>query len=127
MLAAVLVVAGAAAGVTLAAFSATTSNPTSSFSSKRVYAGNRTTSAWVVEDAADGSAADATQDVAVVDGTLYATGNWGLGFASNRFVDFRFNSPLPAGVSAAGVVFNVDLRSNSILEAACFYVEVYRA
>ncbi|MGZ8694334.1 MAG: DNRLRE domain-containing protein [Gaiellaceae bacterium] len=125
--AAVLLALGAAAGVAYGAFAATTSNPASSIAAARIYPGTRTMSAWAIEDAADGGAADATDPLAYAnDGATYTTSTWTSAFASTRYVDIDFNSPLPAGVPVAGASFRLDFRSNGGT-TGCMYFEVRRA
>ena len=123
----VLVALGAAAGAAYAAFAATTSNPASTIQAQRIYPAARTMSAWTIEDAADGSASNATSPVAYSNDSLtYTTGAWTTTFQSTRYVDIDFNSPLPAGVPVAGATFRLDFRSNSG-NTACMYFEVRRA
>ena len=122
-----LVALGAAAGAAYAAFAATTSNPASTIQAQRIYPAARTMSAWTIEDAADGSASNATSPVAYSNDSLtYTTGAWTTTFQSTRYVDIDFNSPLPAGVPVAGATFRLDFRSNSG-NTACMYFEVRRA
>jgi hypothetical protein len=124
---AALVVVGAAAGVALGAFAATTSNPASTIQAERIYPAARTTSAWTVEDAADNSAADVSSPIAYAnDGLTYTTSTWTTSFQSTRHVDIDFNSPLPANVPVAGAAFRFDFSSNSG-STGCMYFEVRRA
>ena len=99
---ALCVVLCAAGGAAYAAFTATTSNPSSSLAAKRIYPAERSTSAWSVEDAADGSAADASSTMAFADGSFYKTKNWASSWSTSRYVDFALNGPLPTGLAKIG-------------------------
>jgi hypothetical protein len=118
-------VGGSAAGIH-AAFSNSTSNPTSSFSAKRIFPGERSTSTWVMTDSATGTAVSRTNDVAFEDGDFYTTGNWSTAFAPNRYVEFELNSPLPDGIPVTGTSFTfrfADDQTNAG-NAWCFHFEV---
>jgi len=126
-------VAGAALGLTgiaWAAFVATTSNPASSFSAKRIFPGLRTTSAWDFR-ADDGSGNGETNQSHVAsfggDGQERTTSAFSTAFASNRWLEFDFNTPLPAGLAVTGATFNFRHLPVTSTKSACFYFEVIRA
>jgi hypothetical protein len=55
------------------------------------------------------------------------TSNWVTTFASNRYVEFDFNSPRPGGVAVSSAQFNFRIAPGGNANTACFYFEVYRA
>ena len=115
------------AAVALGAFSRTTSNTGNSVKAKRIFPGTspaRTTSSWVISDAADGSAASVTDGVALADGTLRNTSNWTNAFGTTRFITFDFMGGLPASVPVTGVTFDFNFMPNAGGNTGCFYFEV---
>jgi hypothetical protein len=125
---AALAALGACAGVAYASFYSTASNPTSSFSTKRIFPGVRSTSAWDVKDASGGGAeVNDAEPLSYADAVATSTSNWATAFASNRWVEFDFNGARPAGLSVSSAVFNYRMASNGAGETSCFYFEVYRA
>jgi hypothetical protein len=117
----------ACAGVSLAAFSATTTNPTSSFVAKRIYTGQRTTSAWQLDDAATGTSSNKAWATAfAADSITQTTGNWTTAYTTTRYVDVDFNNPLPAGLSISGATLNVTF-AESGGGTTCYYFEMRTA
>jgi hypothetical protein len=55
------------------------------------------------------------------------TSDFSSSFATNRYVEFDFNSPQPAGLSVSSAAFNFRMAANGASETACFYFEVYQA
>ena len=126
---AVAAAACAVAGVAYAAFFSITSNPASSFSAKRIFPGDRTTSAWKLLDASGGAGEVDTSDMESFfnDVLNEGTGKWATAFASDRYLDFDFSSPLSAGLSASGATFNFSFIPKATTDTACYYFEVRRA
>ncbi len=116
---------GVGGAATYAAFTASTSNPTSSVAAKRIFTGQRTVSAWKLEDAAGGTAADASQSLAFVDGITQQSKNWTNAWATARYLEFEFNSSRPPGLAASNVsfVFTFDDQDASTANQWCYYFE----
>jgi hypothetical protein len=130
------VVVGAAAAafvstsVALAAFTATvTGGGVAAYSTKRIFAGVRSTSAWTIRDASGGGA-EATNDDALSysgDGRTTTTGSaWTTTFSATRYLEFDFNSALPDGLAVSSPQLNLRMASTNNASSLCFYVEVYR-
>ena len=113
-------------GIGLASFNAGNSSGFS-VASDRIFPGARTTAAWSVVDAGDGSAADVTFPAAVGEGSYLTTGNWSSSFSGTRYLDFALSAPLPGGLATSSVSFSFDFADDVAGQTACFYIEVYRA
>lgn len=86
------------------------------------------TSAWNLRDASSGSEADASEPTAFAsDGLSYKTGNFNNAFASNRYVQWDYNSPLRAGLAASSVSFDFRFASGAKGDVACFQFDVISA
>ncbi len=114
------------AGIGVAAFNAGNSSGMS-VSSGRIFPGERTTAAWSVADAGDGSSADATFPAAVGEGITLTTGNWSSSFGGTRYLDFELGAPLPGSVPVSSVSFSFDFADDVGGQTACIYLEVYQA
>lgn len=114
-----------AAGVAIASFTSTTQSGLS-IGTDRVFPGPRTVMSMIVSDAADGSAADATDKLAVAEGKILSTSNFSSAFAANRWLEFVTSSKLPAGVPTTGVALELTVGASAGGKTACYYVEVYR-
>lgn len=112
----------------VAGFNAITSGGPMTVSSKRIFPGVRSTSAWTLRDASGGGVETNADDaLSYADGTVKTTSNWSSSFASNRYLEFDFNGARPGGVSVSSATFNFRMAANSAGETACFYIAVYRA
>jgi hypothetical protein len=112
----------------LAGFNSAPSGGPGTYSSKRIFPGIRSSAPWTVRDASGGAAETNSDDaLSYADAALVTTGKWATTFASNRFVQFDFNSPRPDGVPVNSAQFNFRMAPNGITDTACFYLEVYRA
>jgi hypothetical protein len=110
-----------------ATFTSSKSGGPMTVSSKRIFPGARSTSAWTVRDASGGGAeTNADDPLTYADGTATTTSSWSTAFASTRYLEFDFNSARPAGVSVSTATFNFRMAANSAGDTACFYLEVYR-
>ncbi len=118
----------ATAGAAWAAYSGTTSNPTSTITAKRIYPAERSWSAFKVADASGGAAeTDASAPLGYAgDGLIYTTGDWSSAFSSTRYVDFDYNAPLAAGLPVANAKLNVRVLGNANGDTVCYYVELRR-
>jgi hypothetical protein len=129
------VVLGAAAAAfvsTSVALAAFTSNVTgggvAAYSTKRIFSGVRSTSAWTIRDASGGGA-EANKDDALsyADGTTTVSGTaWATTFSATRYLELDFNSALPNGLSVSSPQLNFRMASTNNASTWCFYVEVYR-
>jgi hypothetical protein len=117
------------ASVALAGFSSSvTGGGVAAYSSKRIFSGVRSTSAWTVRDASGGGA-EATKDdpLSYADGTTTTSGTaWATTFSATRYLEFDFNSALPSGLSVSSPQLNFRMASTNNPSTWCFYVEVYR-
>lgn len=112
----------------LAGFSSAPSGGPGTYSSKRIFPGIRSSAAWTLRDASGGVVETNSDDaLSYADTVLLATSKWATTFASNRFVQFDFNSPRPDGVPVNSAQFNYRMAPNGATDTACFYLEVYRA
>jgi hypothetical protein len=115
--------------VALAAFQSTvTGGGSAAYTTKRIFPGVRSTSAWTVRDASGGGV-EATKDDALsyADGTTTTSGSaWATTFSTTRYLEFDFNSALPNGLSVSSPQLNFRMASTSNAATWCFYVEVYR-
>lgn len=81
------------------------------------------TSAWDLRDASSGVEQNASEPTAFANDELtYETNPFGNAFAANRYVEWDYNSPLPAGVATSSVSFDFRFRAGS--ETACFHFDV---
>ena len=131
LVAVLLVAAGMAAGsgigATFAVFSDTTSNVGNAFGAKQIFPGTRTTPAWDVGDAADGSMADVSDPLSTASDTrTYTSENYNSAFATNRYFETRYSGTLPAGLTTSSVNFQFDIQPVTSTDTACYYFEVRR-
>ena len=129
--------AGAAAAafsvvsLSVAGFNSSTTAVSMTVSSKRIFPGVRSTSAWSLKDASGGAGEVDASDLSGFDDARPAvTGNWASAFSATRFYQLDFNSPRPAGVPASSVSFNIKYASKGGGGSgnACIYkIEVRRA
>lgn len=113
----------------VASFGSTTTAVSMNVTSKKIFAGVRSTSAWNLKDASAGAGEVDASDVfrASGDSLIKTTGNWSSAFASTRYVEFDFNSSRPGGVPVSTATFNFSFSDNVSGNTACIYLEVYRA
>jgi hypothetical protein len=119
------VLLGAVGGVTYAAFSSATANPASSFTAKSVYPGVRSTAAWDLRDKSSGSENDFSASLGFDGGgNESSNSNFQTAYSGARYVDFDFNSPLPAGLAVpGGVTFSFRISGSNPSRTACYYPE----
>jgi hypothetical protein len=128
---AVLGAAAAAFVSTSVAFGAFTSTVTGgggALTTKRIFSGVRSTSAWTIRDASGGGA-EATRDdpLSYADGVTTTSGSaWSTTFSGTRYLEFDFNSALPGGLGVSSPQLNFRMASTNNAATWCFYVEVYR-
>jgi len=93
------------------------------FGTGSIFLGERATPAFSVTDHSGGAASDASSPVAIAgDGRSFRTSSWPATFAADRYVELRFNGPLPAGVALSSRAF--DLWWASVTGNACMYFEL---
>jgi hypothetical protein len=102
------------------------SSATSSVQTKRIFLGARTAGTRTVSDVSSGAATSLNDALSYADGTVKTTGNWATTFSSTRYVQFNFNSPLPAGVAVSGATFDFRVLPNTSTDNVCYYLEVRR-
>ena len=108
----------------LAGFNSAPSGGPGTYSSKRIFPGIRSSAPWTVRDASGGAAETNSDDaLSYADAVLVTTGKWATTFASNRFVQFDFNSPRPDGVPVNSAQFNFRMAPNGITDTAQAYLE----
>jgi hypothetical protein len=121
--------AGLDAGVRLSAALFTEARPVgaNTIRAAGVFPGTRTTPAFRVTDASSGTGIDASAPLAyAADGLAVTTKAWTTSFETDRYVDVDLNAPLPAGLTAAGVAFTINLAAGAEGQTACLYVDVRR-
>jgi hypothetical protein len=112
----------------LAGFNSPTNGGPATYTTKRIFPGIRSGAAWTLRDASGGAAeTNADDSLSYADAVVKNTSNWATTFASNRYVEFDFNSPRPGGVAVSSAQFNYRMAANGVGDTACFYLEVYRA
>src|SRR5262249_31268624 len=127
------------ASLSFASFSSTTTGVSMAVTSKKIFPGVRSTSAWNLKDASAGAGEVDASDLFLASGDsrILTTGNWSSAFSATgnwpwsssrpRYVEFDFNSSRPGGVPVSTATFNFSLADNVAGNTACIYVEVYRA
>jgi hypothetical protein len=112
----------------VASFSSAPTGGPMSVTSKRIFPAVRSTSAWDIRDASGGGAeTNSTDPLSYADGVLKTTNTWTTSFASNRWLEFDFNSARAGGVPLSSATFKFTFAANNAGVTACFYFEVYRA
>lgn len=88
------------------------------------------TSPWSLSDASSGTAVNNSDATAFDDNRVFPTDsgfnavNFNNAFATNRYYQWDYNSPLPSGLAASNVSFDFRFRSNGGANVACFYFDV---
>jgi hypothetical protein len=129
LLSTLLVLAGlTAVGVSLAAFSSTTSNPASSFTAKRIFPGVRSIAPNDIRDASAGGAEVNAADPFTIagDARTTTTSNWSNAFAANRWIEYDLNGLVPSGLAVSSPMFEFRFAATGAARTGCFYFEVYR-
>lgn len=94
----------------------------------RIFPGERVTPAFSVSDHSSGGSADGSSANAFGnDGRYFLTRVWPTAFASDRYLDLDFNSPLPLGLTAQSVATSIRLSSDLGTGTVCVYFELRRA
>jgi hypothetical protein len=130
---AALVGAAAAAfctvSIAVAGFGSSSTGGPMTVSSKKIFPGVRSTSAWNLKDASAGASEVDASDVFLASGDSLTTttGFWSSSFAATRYVEFDLNSSRPGGVPVSTATFNFSFADNVSGNTACIYLEVYRA
>ncbi len=120
----VLGIVGSVTGGVYGAFFSTTANPAGPLSAKRIFPGDRTTSAWSFSDAVDATAADASDPIAFADSLSKTTNAWATTWSATRYLEFDYMSTLPDGLSVSGASFDFRYRPATASDTVCFYLEV---
>ncbi|MGH2753784.1 MAG: hypothetical protein ACRDLB_05065 [Actinomycetota bacterium] len=119
---------GVGPGRTFAAFSSSAVSQGSTFTAARIFAGQRSTSAWDVRDSADGTESNESEQRSFGDNDHTRTKNWGSSYSANRYLEFDFNSPLPAGLVLSNAAFDFRFADDDdgTGNQFCYYLEVRR-
>lgn len=116
------VLAGAAASGALFSDSKQVAN---AIGAKAIFSGERVTSGFDVRDASSGVETDRSSTFALAgDGRSTTTAAWPASFASDRYLQFDMNAPLPGGLSVSSPVFRMTFASGAAGATACVYLEV---
>lgn len=116
-----------AASIALGSFNSSTS-ASNTVSTKRIFSGARTTSAYTFQDlSAGGAGTNADLALAYADAVIKITGNWSSSFSSTRYLEFDLNAPQPGGLSLSSPTFDFRMIPNAGGETACYYFEVRKA
>ncbi len=92
-------------------------------SAGQIFPAERISPAFSVNDHSSGSASDVSSPVAFAgDGLVTTTAAWPAAFAAGNYVEFRFNSPLPANVPLTAASFDIHWASPA--GNACLYFEL---
>jgi hypothetical protein len=115
--------------LSFASFNSTTAGVSMAVTSKSIFPGVRSTSAWNFKDASAGAGEVDASDVFLTSGDsrILTTGNWSSAFSSTRYVEFDFNSSRPGGIPVSTATFNFSFADNVAGNTTCIYFEVYRA
>jgi hypothetical protein len=111
----------------IAAFNSAVLGGPLSTTTKRIFPGARTTSAWDLWDTSGGGGgSNQSSAIAFAGDSLTATtNNFSSSWSTSRYVDFVLPSPLPGGLSTSSATFDFTYgRSGS--GTTCFYFEVRR-
>jgi hypothetical protein len=91
-------------------------------SAGQIFPAERLSPAFSVSDLSSGTAADASSPVAYAnDGRTLTTSAWPASFAGDRFIELRFNQPLPGSVGLSAASFDLSWATSS--GTACLYFE----
>ena len=118
-------VLGGGTGAVHAAWFSSTSNPTSSFSAKRIFTAARTTYSWDVNDQSSGTNTNVGDPFwATGDSLVRTTKAWATSFAATRYLDFDLVASRPAGLTVTSPTFDFRFRPSTGTDTVCFYFEV---
>ena len=130
VLLAVTAAVNASMGLTASSYGATRSVPANTFRTQRIFAGARASSAYDLRDASSGAETNQSSWSAfAADGLSNTTKRWAITFATNRYVDFALNAPLPPAEPLSSVAFNFTFADEkaALGKQACFYFDVRRS
>jgi hypothetical protein len=110
----------------LGTFSSAPAAPSMSARTALIFPGMRSTTAWNLRDASNGSESNATSPFLVAsDSRSTATGvTFASAFSATKYLDFDYPSPLPGGLSTSAATFAMTFTAAS--GTSCFYFEVRR-
>jgi hypothetical protein len=113
------------ASIAFGAFgSAVTAGPMT-VSTKRIFPGARTASAWDLRDASSGSETNKSDPLSYADAIVQTTST-AIASGTNRYLEYTFSSAQPGGISVSSMRFNFRLASAGGAGAgnACFWFDV---
>jgi hypothetical protein len=98
---------------------------TGELSAGRVFPGEREAVPFHVTDVSGGSPVDASNPYAFAgDGRMGTTSAWSSAFASDRYLEFALNSPLPSGIGVASASVAFRFASAAPGATACYWFEI---
>jgi hypothetical protein len=86
------------------------------------------TSAWDLRDASAGTGEVNQSDTSAFanDARSASSGNFTTAFSTSRYVQYTYNTPLPAGNATSSVNFNLNYAGTGSSDTTCFYFDVRR-
>jgi hypothetical protein len=115
----------AVSSLAFAAFNAATTGGPMAVSTKRIFPGPRTASAWDLRDASSGSETNKSDPLSYADPTVQTTST-AIASGTNRYLEYTFSSARPGGISISSMQFNFRLASagGGGSGNGCFYFDV---
>ena len=85
-------------------------------------------SVWDVRDSSSGTEANASDALSFSgDNRTAASGAFPTAFSTSRYAEFKYEAPIPAGVTLSNSAFNVRFAAAAGGDTACFYFEARRS
>ena len=108
-----------------AAFNSAATGGPMAVSTKRIFPGPRTASAWDLRDASSGSEANKSDPLSYADAIVQTTST-AIASGTNRYLEYTFSSARPGGLSVSSMQFNFRLASagGALSGNGCFYFDV---
>lgn len=99
---------------------------THSVATDRIFPGDRSTTAWTVDDAADGSSAVADSTTAYADAAISTSGNFSSSWSTSRYVEFRMSAPMGGGLPVTGAQLAITWADGNAAggDTLCWYFDV---
>jgi hypothetical protein len=113
------------ASLAFAAFGSAVTGGPMTVSSKRIFPGPRTASAWDLRDASSGSETNKSDPLSYPDAIVQTTST-AIASGTNRYLEYTFSSTRPGGTSVSSMQFNFRLASagGALSGNACFFFDV---
>jgi hypothetical protein len=113
------------ASLAFAGFDSAVTGGPMSVSTKRIFPGPRTMSAWDLRDASSGSETNKSDPLSYADAIVQTTST-AIASGTNRYLEYTFSSGRPGGISVSSMQFNFRLASagGGGSGNGCFYFDV---